>query len=89
MRDRLVRGRGHPAPVKPYLRARVRTRVRIPLFPLRAVLFPGATTSLHVFEPRYREMVGRCLEHEEPFGVCLILDGEEVGGPATPHRVGT
>lgn len=63
--------------------------MRIPLFPLETVLFPGATLPLHIFEPRYREMVGRCLEHEEPFGVCLILEGEEVGGPAIPHRVGT
>ena len=63
--------------------------MRIPLFPLQTVLFPGATLPLHIFEPRYREMVGRCLEHEEPFGVCLILEGEEVGGPALPHRVGT
>ncbi len=63
--------------------------VRIPLFPLQTVLFPGATLPLHIFEPRYREMVGRCLEHEEPFGISLILEGEEVGGPAVPHRVGT
>ena len=63
--------------------------MRIPLFPLQAVLFPGASLPLHVFEARYREMVGRCLEHQEPFGVCLILEGEEVGGPALPHRVGT
>ncbi len=63
--------------------------MRLPLFPLQAVLFPEATLPLHVFEPRYREMIGRCLEHEEPFGICLILEGEEVGGPAVPHRVGT
>ncbi len=63
--------------------------VRIPLFPLQTVLFPGATLPLHIFEPRSREMVGRCLEHEEPFGICLILEGEEVGGPAIPHHVGT
>ncbi len=63
--------------------------VRIPLFPLQAVLFPEATLPLHIFEPRYREMIGRCLEHEEPFGICLILEGEEVGLPAIPHRVGT
>jgi Lon protease-like protein len=63
--------------------------VRLPLFPLQAVLFPGATLPLHIFEPRYREMVGRCLEHEEPFGICLILEGEEVGEPAIPRRVGT
>ncbi len=63
--------------------------MRLPLFPLPAVLFPGATLPLHIFEPRYREMVGRCLEHEEPFGICLILEGEEVGGTAIPHRIGT
>ncbi len=63
--------------------------MRIPLFPLQAVLFPGATLPLHIFEPRYREMIGRCLEHDEAFGVCLILEGEEVGGPAIPHRIGT
>ncbi len=63
--------------------------MRIPLFPLQAVLFPQATMALHIFEPRYREMIGRCLEHDEPFGVCLILEGEEVGGTAVPHRIGT
>ena len=63
--------------------------MRIPLFPLQAVLFPGATLSLHIFEPRYREMVGRCLEHDEAFGICLILEGEEVGDLAIPHRTGT
>ncbi len=50
---------------------------------------PEATLPLHIFEPRYREMVGRCLEHDEPFGVVLILSGEEVDGPATPRRIGT
>ncbi len=63
--------------------------MRLPLFPLQTVLFPGATLPLHIFEPRYREMIGRCLEHEEPFGVCLILEGEEVGDLAVPHRTGT
>jgi len=63
--------------------------VRLPLFPLQTVLFPGATIPLHIFEPRYREMVGRCLEHDDPFGVVLILEGEEVGGPAIPRRIGT
>lgn len=63
--------------------------MKLPLFPLHAVLYPGATASLHVFEPRYREMVGRCLEHDEAFGIVLIKEGEEVGGPAVPHRVGT
>lgn len=63
--------------------------VRLPLFPLHTVLFPGATTPLHIFEARYREMIGRCLEHDDPFGVVLILEGEEIGGPAIPRRIGT
>lgn len=63
--------------------------VRLPLFPLRTVLFPQATLPLHVFEPRYREMVGRCLEHDEPFGIVLILEGDEVGTHAVPRRIGT
>ena len=63
--------------------------MRLPLFPLHTVLFPEATLALQIFEPRYREMIGRCLAHDEPFGVVLILEGEEVGGPAVPRKVGT
>lgn len=63
--------------------------VRLPLFPLHTVLFPEATLALQIFEPRYREMIGRCLAHDEPFGVVLILEGEEVGGEAVPRRIGT
>ncbi len=63
--------------------------VRLPLFPLRTVLFPQATLPLHVFEPRYREMVGRCLAHDEPVGIALILEGDEVGTHAVPRRIGT
>ncbi len=43
--------------------------MRIPLFPLDTVLFPGATLPLHIFEPRYREMIGECLAAEKQFGV--------------------
>jgi len=63
--------------------------VRLPLFPLHTVLFPEATLPLQIFEPRYREMIGRCLAHDEPFGVVLILEGEEVGDQAVPTRIGT
>ena len=63
--------------------------MRLPLFPLNAVLFPGTTLPLHIFEPRYREMVGRCLEHDETFGIALLLEGDEAGHPGTPHRIGT
>jgi hypothetical protein len=44
---------------------------------------------LHIFEPRYRLLVKRCLEQDAPFGIVLIQEGEEVGPGAVPHRVGT
>lgn len=43
--------------------------MKIPLFPLDLVLFPGAQLPLHIFEDRYKEMIGVCLEHESFFGV--------------------
>ena len=46
---------------------------RIPLFPLNVVLLPGADLPLHIFEPRYREMVKRCLANNEEFGMLLAL----------------
>jgi Lon protease-like protein len=61
----------------------------LPLFPLNTVLFPGAELPLHIFEPRYRVMIGECVEQERPFGVVLIERGAEVGDGAIPHRVGT
>lgn len=62
----------------------------LPLFPLHSVLCPGIALPLHIFEPRYREMVGHCLETGSPFGVVLIRDGREVG-PLAGHiaEVGT
>ena len=52
----------------------------LPLFPLHAVLCPGIALPLHVFEPRYRLLVDRCLALEVPFGIVLIREGREVGG---------
>lgn len=45
------------------------TIMRIPLFPLDTVIFPGSALPLHIFEERYREMVGECLKDDRPFGV--------------------
>lgn len=61
----------------------------IPLFPLHAVLFPFERMQLHVFEPRYVEMMKQCLEYETPFGVVLIRQGEEIGETPEPFLVGT
>lgn len=44
---------------------------------------------LHIFEPRYREMINRCVDEKLPFGVVLIQEGKEVGETATPHSIGT
>lgn len=60
------------------------------MFPLGSVLFPGAVLPLHVFEPRYRQMVQDCLASDEPeFGVALIDRGSEVGGGDIRSMVGT
>ncbi|MFN8619923.1 MAG: LON peptidase substrate-binding domain-containing protein [Chloroflexota bacterium] len=56
----------------------------LPLFPLHSVLCPGIALPLHIFEPRYRRMIGECLETGSPFGVVLIRDGREVG-PLAGH----
>jgi Lon protease-like protein len=41
----------------------------LPLFPLDLVLLPGAPLPLHIFEPRYKEMISECLEQKKPFGI--------------------
>lgn len=46
----------------------------LPLFPLDVVLMPGAPLPLHIFEPRYKEMIGECLANEAPFGVIRALE---------------
>ncbi|HSG84908.1 MAG TPA: LON peptidase substrate-binding domain-containing protein [Candidatus Limnocylindrales bacterium] len=53
--------------------------MEIPLFPLHAVLCPGVALPLHIFEPRYRLMIRRCLAEDRPFGVVWIRDGRDVG----------
>ncbi len=63
--------------------------MEMPLFPLNVVLFPGMMLPLHIFEPRYREMINRCIDEEIPFGVVLIQEGHEVGGTAKPYPIGT
>ena len=49
----------------------------IPLFPLGTVLFPGGVLPLRIFEPRYVDMVGKCMREGIGFGVVLIRSGSE------------
>ena len=60
----------------------------LPLFPLQTVLFPDGRLALRVFEPRYLDMVARCLRGENQFGVVAIRQGGEVGA-VTTYDVGT
>ncbi len=60
----------------------------LPLFPLHSTLLPGASLGLRVFEARYLDLVRECGRKGGTFGVCLILEGEEVGAPATPAAWG-
>jgi uncharacterized protein len=59
------------------------------MFPLGTVLFPGEIAPLHIFEPRYRQMMTDCLEGDGSFGVVLISRGSEVGGGDQRVAVGT
>jgi Lon protease-like protein len=59
------------------------------MFPLGTVLFPHAVLPLHVFEPRYRVMMRRCIDGDREFGVVLIERGSEVGGGDTRFDIGT
>ncbi len=65
----------------------------LPLFPLNTVLFPGQPLSLHVFEDRYKEMIGMCIETQQPFGVVLLESGKAEmnpfnAEPIKPHMIG-
>src|SRR6266550_2155126 len=48
--------------------------ILLPLFPLDMVLLPGVPLPLHIFEPRYREMISECLAQEKPFGVVRVKE---------------
>ena len=62
--------------------------IEIPLFPLKTVVFPGGPLALRIFEPRYLDMVARCLRGTNRFGVVAIRQGSEVGAAET-FDVGT
>ena len=66
--------------------------LRLPLFPLQSVLFPGGWLPLKIFEVRYLDMIGRCHKAGAPFGVVSLTQGQEVrqpGGKEIFSPVGT
>ncbi len=64
---------------------------KLPLFPLNTVLFPGMLLTLHIFEDRYKLLVGHCLAEKRPFGVLLLQEGTpeyHIGQKVTTYRIG-
>ena len=60
-----------------------------PLFPLGLVLLPGEKVPLHIFEERYKQMIGECLDEEREFGIIWLADDalKDVGCGARIMRV--
>jgi Lon protease-like protein len=61
----------------------------LPMFPLGSVLLPSVFLPLHLFEPRYRQLIRDCMAGSQEFGVVLIERGSEVGGGDVRAGVGT
>ncbi len=63
---------------------------QMPQFPLQMVAFPGERVPLHVFEPRYRQLVEDCRQHGWTFGIPAVLDGrlQEVGTQMALVKIG-
>lgn len=59
------------------------------MFPLGSAPFPGAVIPLHIFEPRYLQMIDECVEQDVGFGIVLISRGSESGGGEGRFDVGT
>ncbi len=62
--------------------------LELPLFPLGIVLFPGTPQLLHIFEPRYRQMLADCLEGNRRFGVSFVKPVEGEDPTPAPGSVG-
>lgn len=51
----------------------------LPFFPLSIIVFPGEKVNLHIFEPRYRQLIGECLDTGSTFGIPTYLDNRMPG----------
>jgi len=60
----------------------------LPIFPLPLVLFPGATQPLHIFEPRYRQLLADCLDQDRRFGIAYAAPDKGSDPAPAPGDVG-
>lgn len=63
--------------------------MNVPLFPLNSIVLPGGKIPLQLFEPRYTDMLARCLKEDRGFVVVLLKDGGETGRTADFYDIGT
>ncbi|MBQ0833709.1 LON peptidase substrate-binding domain-containing protein [Marinobacter sp.] len=63
--------------------------MKVPVFPLNSVVLPGGRVPLQLFEPRYIDMLTRCLKEDQGFVITLLRDGEESGRVASFYETGT
>ena len=48
----------------------------IPIFPLSLVVYPGEKVNLHIFEPRYKQLINECFEKKKPFGIPVVINNK-------------
>jgi uncharacterized protein len=48
----------------------------IPIFPLEIVVYPGEALNLHIFEPRYKDLINDCRNNKKPFGIPAVINGK-------------
>ena len=63
--------------------------MKVPVFPLNSVVLPGGRIPLQLFEPRYIDMLTRCLKTDQGFVITLLRDGDEAGRAASFYETGT
>lgn len=63
--------------------------MNVPLFPLNSVVLPGGRIPLQLFEPRYLDMLTRCMKEDRGFAVVLLREGVETGKVAAFYDIGT
>lgn len=57
----------------------------LPLFPLSLIVYPGEDLNLHIFEPRYRQLIGECIEEERTFGIPAFINNKLPGYGTEMH----
>ena len=57
----------------------------LPLFPLNLIVYPGEDLNLHIFEPRYRQLISECIEEERTFGIPAFINNKLPGYGTEMH----